>query len=253
MSKLIVKGPEIFFGIRNAIHEFNCLIPDKVHQIILVINQLFESVEINLRETENQIDEKQTELRNLELNANTETSESQNDDSSNTNQINELNREINRLQQKFYDLQGSYSRVKFMKDKVNTIQRNIENDIHLSQKGIQALLSFEEISNQYLNIQKKPNTNSSTNSTNGQPKGKIAKMVVGDTIHATLNQNYINQVDIDNLLTEIKGQFYTHNPSVRKLSFEKINSSNRSLFEKNGFTIQEIKPNVYSAYIEIDN
>jgi hypothetical protein len=57
-------------------------------------------------------------------------------------------------------------------------------------------------------------------------------------------------MDIDSAMNNMKS-VNQGSQKANKISFSEVSQSSFSILEKNGFTIQKIEPNKYSAYKEI--
>jgi len=111
------------------------------------------------------------------------------------------------------------------------------------------LSQFESIARSYLNLSAHSNGATSSRSIGSNPSHLNQKTeLIGDTLHVNWdNNNYINQLDIDRVIESLS---HSEHRNAQKISFTGISQLNTSILEQNGFTIQPLGNNKYSAYRE---
>lgn len=255
MSEFIVKGPEVFLELRSAFEQVNQCIPLEIVKISQIINDLISKVNTDFIETTNELKTKSAELekikKQLEVNKSLKNAPETNQEKGNDPQkkFTELQKEIEDLKNKKQGLENAQASLDHLLFQAKQCESKITQKITESKKGVDALTQFESIANNYLSI----SSSSSGHSIDGSGKSNTnytnrKAELVGDTLHINNLNTSITQIDIDDALKSIKN---FENQKAQKISFSEVSQSSFSILEKNGFTIQKIEPNKYSAYKEI--
>jgi hypothetical protein len=251
MSEFIVKGPEVFVDLKNAFLELNQRVSPQIASILQEIESLKNKLNNDLIETTNELRAKSSELEQVKKQNDQKTSDPGQEPSKNLNDLSDLHREAEDLKNKHQELVNAQSTIDHLIFQVKQCESKISQKIAESKKGLDALVQFEEIAKNYLSISTNFIGSSNyehgkSNSTSTKPKTEL----VGDTIHISKENNTINQMDIDSAMNNMKS-VNQGSQKANKISFSEVSQSSFSILEKNGFTIQKIEPNKYSAYKEI--
>jgi hypothetical protein len=263
MSEFIVKGPEVYMELKSAFNEINQRVPAEIVKVSLVISNLSSKINSDLLETTTELKKKSIEIdqlkKQIDASENQENSpdlnekQSQNNGNDNAKQLSEnyqeWQRDYENLKNKEGGLKSAQASLEHLLFQAKQCESKITQKIAESKKGIDALTQFESIANNYLNI----SINSSGSSTSEKGRStsinsKLKTELVGVTLHINNENTSITQVDIDHTIKSLKD---FENQKAQKISFSEVSQSSFSILEKNGFTIQKIEPNKYSAYKEI--
>jgi hypothetical protein len=113
---------------------------------------------------------------------------------------------------------------------------------------------MEQLARTYTTGQAGSHSNRSDSSQSGSsnnPGNQDILTQAGDAFHFNLDKtSQVNQHMLDAILNQAK-QNNTGSSSASKVSLGNISQSSFSLLEKNGFTIQKIGPNEFSAFKEL--
>jgi hypothetical protein len=151
--------------------------------------------------------------------------------------------EKSRLKQKIESLKGLLSHVNMMHSSFRTLETKNADFTKMGEKAESILTEFTQIGSVYLNL--RTNGSNDSGNTSRNPNVSLNKEIrlLGDTFHFS-KQNNLSQMTIDSLERDIKNS----HQKGHKISIDKVSQSDFSLLEKNGYTVQEIKANEYSAY-----
>jgi hypothetical protein len=241
--------------LRSALEKVNQRIPSEIVKVSQIINDLISKVNTDFIETTNELKMKSAELekikKQLEVNKSQKNAPETNQDKGNDPQkkFTELQKEIEELKNKKQGLENAQVSLEHLLFPAKQCESKITQKITESKKGFDALTQFESIANNYLSISSSSSGHSpvgigssDTNYTNRKAE------LVGDTLHINNQNTSITQIDIDDAIKSTKN---FENQKAQKISFSEVSQSSFSILEKNGFTIQKIEPNKYSAYKEI--
>lgn len=255
MSEFIVKGPEVYMELRSALEQVNQRIPSEIVKVSQAINDLISKVNTDFIETTNELKTKSAELEKLKKQLEVIKSQ-KNVPESNLEKGNDPQKKFTELQKKIEDLKNKEQGLKNAQASLDHLlfqakqcESKITQKITESKKGIDALTQFESLANNYLSISSNSSGSSSSgggrsNTNNTNRKAEL----VGDTLHINNQNTSITQIEIDDAIKSLKN---FENQKAQKISFSEVSQSSFSILEKNGFTIQKIEPNKYSAYKEI--
>lgn len=259
MSEFIVKGPEVFMELRTTFDQVNQRIPSEIAKVPQIISDLLSKVNTDLIESTNELKTKLAELadvkkqveahKNQQNNPQSNPNSDPNTGSDPSKKLADLQRVIEDLKNKKSELENAQSSLNHLLFQAKQCEMKVSQKISESKKGMSALNQFESIANNYLSISS--SRSGSSNGENGRGNSIYTKPnseLVGDTLHINNDKNYITQIDID---TALKSLNNSANQKAQKISFSEVSQSSFSILEKNGFTIQKIEPNKYSAYKEI--
>lgn len=156
--------------------------------------------------------------------------------------------ETSQMDMKIQELKSSLSTTQHLLMRFDLLKRKMGDMEQITSMGVNALQSFEELGMRYLNITNTHRSGNNFNQTNVHSTNSGDQLrLVGDTFHFS-KQHYISQMDIQRLESEIR----TGGQAGYKLSIDGINQLDFSMLNSNGFTIQKIGPNDYTAYKTID-
>jgi hypothetical protein len=236
MSQFIVKSPEVFIELQNTLKLFCEKTPILVGKANELLINLRETFYVDLQETIAQISQNQ---------------EAEKAATENKGQENKNAGDGNNLQQKQQQLVSSIAHLDMMIAKLKSKNSTIQTMSSESRKGITALGEFYSIASSYLSMSANNSSSSAINNVENTG-GKLPSLnLIGDSLHFNSeNKSDLNQFKIDELLRD-SSTFNHGTKKAGKLSIANVSQLNFSLLEKNGFTIQQIKPNSYSAFKNI--
>jgi hypothetical protein len=238
--------------LRSALEKVNQRIPSEIVKVSQIINDLISKVNTDFIETTNELKMKSAELekikKQLEINKSQKNAPETNQDKGNDPQkkFTELQKEIEDLKNKKQGLENAQSSIDHLLFQAKQCEIKINQKIAESKKGMDALTQFESLANNYLNSSSGTSISGGGKSNDNNTNRKTE--LVGDTLHINNPNTSITQIDIDDAIKSTKN---FENQKAQKISFSEVSQSSFSILEKNGFTIQKIEPNKYSAYKEI--
>jgi hypothetical protein len=239
MSQFKVKSPDVFSELASAISTPCQKSPNLVNSFIHLVEQFRDNLYTDLKETQTQAEQRSNEKK--EASGNLEEEQSAQHD-------------VNNFQQKESALKSAISQTDHLLMRLKGTQSRAFSMSSASTKGIQALNEFEKIARVYL---KGGNSSSSDrtsqfdrNGSSGEKSFSGIKQV-GDSYHFDLDRTtQINQHTLDSLMYKAK-QLNQGANKANKVSIGNVSQSSFTMLEKNGFTIQKIGANDYSAFKEI--
>lgn len=233
MSQFIVKSPEVFIELQNTLKVFcdqTPILSSKAQELLINLRETFY---VDLQETIGQI---------------SQNKEADKANSENKGEESKTVGDGNKLQQKQKQLVGSIAHLDMMITKLKSRNSAIQTMSSESRKGITALGEFYSIASSYLGLSS--NTGYSGGNNRGTDTGNnySGLNLIGDTLHFdTQNKGDLDQSRLNELIRD-STSFNSGTKKAGKLSIANVSQSNFSLLEKNGFNIQQIKPNSYSAF-----
>ena len=218
MSQWMINDIRLFGAFAETLNLIRQQLPTIINESKSCLDQLHRDVEVELKESSGQL--KKISKENHE--------------------------EDSRIRQKIMSLKTILSSAEMFLIEHKNLESKTMDTNSLIQKGEVILRSFEEIGQTYLNLNK--NNSSSTNSTGDL---KIPSMndirLLGNTFHFSTKQR-LNQFSLQKLESEIKNSRQIGN----KISIDNVSQLDFDILKKQGYSIQEIKPNEFSAYKKID-
>jgi hypothetical protein len=159
----------------------------------------------------------------------------------------ELSREAGMLNQKIQELKSYISTSELLLVRFDTLKRKSDDMRISAEKGCAALGSFQELAQRYLKVPSSNGNSSITSGSVSQYSDNYKLRELGDTFHFT-SKGTISQFDLHHLENQVKSEVNKGN----KLSIDGISQSDFAILESNGYTIQQIRPNEYSAFKTVE-
>jgi hypothetical protein len=241
MSDWIVRNPDVFVQLAKAITAACQNTPQQLHQFVQLLEQYKEALFIDLKETQTQVQQRKNEVQDQVENGDWK-------------QESEARGEESQLKQKEEELKSALSSINLMLTKMKSTESRILAMRTSSSTGINALSQMESLARTYINGGAAHNGSSSEqnhSSSDRQQDASNTLTKVGDAFHFKLDStSQLNQHMIDALMQQAK-QNNTGSGSATKVSLGNVSQSSFSMLEKNGFTIQQIAPNEFSAFKEL--
>ena len=252
MSDFIVNGPDVFTRLRETIIHFYQEAPAKLEQIHQALEEVLVDLNKDQLETEGLLSEKTKEFKKLKSNtSNQQDSKSNENHSQNIKEEQEKQHEIHRLNTYKQELINAQANIKGLGQRVNQLRVEFNNHVHDSKKGINALLQLEQIAIEYLQIGINNYRNQhGVSPTSYELRKATNSEITGNTLHVKKLDN-INQMVLNELTDEAVKYNLFNNTKILKVSISKVSKLDFNVLEQNGFTIQELAPNEYSAYKEL--
>lgn len=252
MSDFIVNGPDVFTSLRKSMFDFHQQAPAILEQIQQAIEEVLIDLNKDQLETEGSLMEKSKELEKLKSKTTASQDSKSNENlSQNIKEEQEKQHEIERFNNYKQELINAQAKIKGMGQRVQQLKSELNNHVIGASKGLQALTEFADIANRYLQSGSlsAPINSTSDGSNDAHRKGVISE-ISGNTMHVKELDN-INQLNINNLIEEAEKYNLFNNNKIKKVSISNVSQFHFNMLEQNGFTIQELAPNDYSAYKEL--
>lgn len=254
MSTFIVKGPDTFLQLIKSFSNINQKLPIEIDNINRIIEEFFTNIQIDQKETEAELLKLKEELKNCKnesiSNDNKKTEQIGDNNDKNSDKENDLNKKIERLERKKQELANAVSSYYHILTQFRQIKNRTNQLVIDSKKGESALNEFYKITLKYIGLSSVSSDHRPKKETNISTEKIYSAELLGDTLHINKKNHSVQQKDIDSAINEVKS-INMGNKEVNKISFSDVSQLSFSLLEKNGFTIQEIEPNKFSAYKEI--
>lgn len=241
MSDWIVRNPDVFVQLAKAITAACQNAPQQLHQFVQLLEQYQEALFTDLKETQTQVEQRKNEVQDQQENGDWA-------------QESEARGEESQLKQKEMELKSALSSINLMLTKLRSTESRIRAMRTTSSTGINALSQMESLARTYINGGAAHNGGrSDRNRTNVGQNQQVNNTLtkVGDAFHFKLDStSQLNQHMIDAVMQQAK-QNNSGSGSATKVSLGNVSQSSFSMLEKNGFTIQQIAPNEFSAFKEL--
>jgi ribulose bisphosphate carboxylase small subunit len=253
MSDFRVKEPNLFEQLNQSLQKIDSTTPMLLTKVKSHLAECLKNVKIDIIETENEIKELRSKQRQVQQESNINSNPNNSNETGNKQKegpsLNDLKKEESGKNQKLGELKNAYSSLEHLQIRFNSKETQFNKTISETQKGKQILNQFYEIAIKYVSYPKVVNTiskgNSQNNKTNNTKNFKGGRLI-GDTFHFEKDQ-YLSQLKLDEIENNVKYTF----EKGHKISINNISQSDFSILEKNGYTIQKIESNEYSAYKNI--
>jgi hypothetical protein len=243
MSKFVVKDPEVFSTLSAELTKMNQEASNIVLDFNKIVEKFKEDLFKDLKETENQYSEKRSE---------------KNQENGSSGKEPQRAGEENILWQKVESLKGAISKVGHIQIGLTQNAQKTKALQSTSSTAIRALKEFEQFSRQYLQDSlsaARNNMENNAQATTSNNQHNILKQI-GDTAHFNVDKSFnLDQFSLSAIIDNAD-QMNRNNPSgqkATKISIGNVSQNDFSLLKKNGFTVQEIRPNSFSAYKEINH
>ena len=252
MSDFIVNGPDVFTRLRETIIHFYQEGPAILEQIHRAMEEVLMDLNKDQLETEGLLTEKTKEFEKLKSNSsNQQDSKSNENHSQNIKEEQEKQHEIHRLNTYKQELINAQANIKGLGQRVQQLKGELNTHVMGSNKGIQALIEFENIANKYLQYRRlNERASATTDLANNVHQKGLNTEITGNTLHVK-KLNNLSQRDINEVTEEAVKYNLFNNNKILKVSISKVSKLDFNVLEQNGFTIQELAPNEYSAYKEL--
>ena len=256
MSEFIVKGPEVYAELGAAFQKINQVAPTVIPKVEEVIKNIRKKLETDLLETAQELKKKTEEiesaeqqLENSKNDQNNPESNKSNDGSNQLAHVHHLKREQENLKKKEQGLKNALANINHLLHQVNECENNILNRISETKKATSALSQFEALANQYINLTTPSSASSSSSSSSASTRTtNVNNELIGDTLHVNWDRGAsINQTDLDRLEQSLG---HGEMQKAQKISFSGFSQNDFAILKKNGYTIQSLGDNKYSAYRE---
>ena len=266
MSDFIVNGPDVFTSLRKSMFDFHQQAPAILEQIQQAIEEVLIDLNKDQLETEGSLMEKSKiheivfhgkggydwdTVYNMPLWLRRTTFNLMKEHYDKEAEEQEKQHEIERFNNYKQELINAQAKIKGMGQRVQQLKSELNNHVIGASKGLQALTEFADIANRYLQSGSlsAPINSTSDGSNDAHRKGVISE-ISGNTMHVKELDN-INQLNINNLIEEAEKYNLFNNNKIKKVSISNVSQFHFNMLEQNGFTIQELAPNDYSAYKEL--
>jgi hypothetical protein len=220
MSQWIINDIELYLELSQSLKEVYDRLSPSMKELHDTLEQLNRDIEVDLKES---IDQQK------------KISKEEKDEES-------------RLKQKIEALKGIKSQLEMLFMKNRILQTNHNECSSLLVKAENILNSFTEIGTRYFQLQANVSNHSSSMNATSRIKNNPSMRLLGDTFHFTKESNLDASA-----LESIERNVINSSEQGNKISIDRISQSDFNLLEKNGYTIQEVKPNEFSAYKTIDD
>jgi hypothetical protein len=241
MSDWIVRNPDVFVQLAKAITSACQNAPQQLHQFVQLLEQYKEALFTDLKETQTQVQQRNNEVQDQKKNGDWK-------------QESEARGEESQLKQKEEELKSALSSINLMLTKMKSTESRILAMRTSSSTGISSLSQMESLARTYISGGAGHNGSSSAQKHTSSERHHDASNTltkVGDAFHFKLDStSQLNQHMIDALMQQAK-QHNLGAGSATKVSLGNVSQSSFSMLEKNGFTIQQIAPNEFSAFKEL--
>jgi hypothetical protein len=238
MSDIKINDITVFGELKRGIGMISQRMPGALSNTGSSLEGLKRDLLVDIKETEQEIDKQKRAAAQAEK----EKSQGGGEAVAKENQVpranmSQLNAKLGALKNAFSNIEHLLIRFRQLKTKEGEVLSTIP-------KANLALDELEQIARVYLQMPatKTGYSNFSTNGGDGYSTGSDIRMI-GDTFHFTRGSQF-EQMQIDKLELQAK----QNNIKGNKISIDKVSSLDFSLLEKNGYQIQKIGPNDYSAY-----
>ena len=241
MSDWILRSPDVFVQLAKAITAACQNTPQQLHQFVQLVEQYREALFTDLKETQTQVEQRKNEVQEQQANGDWK-------------QESDARGEQSQLKQKEQTLQSALSSINLMLTKLKSTESRILAMRTSSTTGINALSQMESLARTYINGGTTGHGSSSERtrtSTDPNQDANNTLTKVGDAFHFKLDStSQLNQHMLDAVMQQAK-QHNSGSGSANKVSLGNVSQSSFSMLEKNGFTIQQIAPNEFSAFKEL--
>ncbi len=200
-----------------------------------------ESLQGFLRDLTTDLKESQTQLEELKDGA---REASRGDDPGKAAQAQKCGEEMSQMNQKIQELKSSIATIEHLLLRLDLMKRKMSDMTQTTQKAVGVLQQFEEIAMRYLKLSNLHKSNSPDSQTGSQFQSNAGNLrLVGDTYHFS-KENSLSAMDIQRMENEIKSGGTKGN----KLSIDGVNPLDFDMLKNNGFNVQQIGPNDYTAF-----
>jgi hypothetical protein len=239
MSDIKINDLTVFGELKRGIGQLGQRMPGIVTNTNTSLESLKRDIVVDIKETEQEIEKQKKLASQAENNPKQESSKGQEDPKA----------KVSKLNQKLGVLKNSLSSVEHLMIRSRQLKTKADDMLTSISRANQVLDSLEAVAREYLQL---PATNVSRSNLIGRetengnyPSSDIR--MLGDTFHFTKGSQ-LGQMQIDNLERQAKQNTTKGN----KISIDKVSSLDFNLLEKNGYKIQQIGPNDFSAFKMID-
>lgn len=242
MSDIKINDIGVFGELKKGIGMIGQRMPSALSNVGSALESLKRDVLVDLKETEQEIEKQKKAAAQAEKEKSQGGGEAVvagNEDP--RAKMSQLNAKLGALKNAFSNIDHLLIRFRQMKTKEADFLSTVS-------KSNLVLEELEQIARTYLQMPAiaSGNSNSEGNWGGGYSTGSEIRMV-GDTFHFTRGSQ-LGQMQIDKLEQQSKQNIIKGN----KISIDKVTSLDFTLLEKNGYKIQKIGPNDYSAYKMIE-
>jgi len=255
MSNFKLKDPNLFLELSYSIQMIERTAPEILTKIKSHLNKCIELIKNNIKETDNEINKLRNKQRgfnqeslNLKNEKKTNSESSQNQKPS----LVDLKKSETNNSQKLQELKNTLSELEHLKIRFDGKVSQITKAIADARNGQQILKQFHEIALKYLAFPKhienhlQRDTFQISNKNNFNVINDIKQ--IGDTFHYSNNDGGLSQFKVN----EIERNIMNSSEKGRKISIDNISQSDFSVLEQNGYTIQKIDANQFTAYKNIE-
>jgi hypothetical protein len=235
MSDIKINDLTVFGELKRGISQLGQRMPGVVTNTNTSLESLKRDIAVDIKETEQEIEKQKKLASQAENNPNQGTSPGQDDPKA----------KLSKLNQKLGVLKNSLSSVDHLMIRSRQLKTKSDDILTSISKANQVLDSLEAVAREYLQL---PASYTSGSNLTGGEVGKGYNSfsdirLLGDTFHFTKGSQ-LGQMQIDNLERQANQNVTKGN----KISIDKVSSLDFNLLEKNGYKIQQIGPNDFSAF-----
>lgn len=259
MSDFRLQHPDLFLKLNQSLQMIDRTAPGILTRIKSHLEMSIKNIQIDIKETENEIKElknKQREMQQASSNTNSHNPSNNSGSgsglgNSSGKSLNDLKSEEIQKSQKLEELKNALSTLGHLKIRFVSKETQLTKKISDSKDGQQKLKAFHDFAVKYMAFPKNGGNYvyNDTSQTGNSRDFSVFKGVkkIGDTFHYS-NDGGLSQYKVDEIERNIKNSSEKGN----KISINNISQSDFSVLEKNGYTIQKIDANEFSAYKNIE-
>jgi hypothetical protein len=238
MSDIKINDITVFGELKRGIGMIGQRMPGALSNTGSSLEGLKRDVLVDIKETEKEIDKQ----KKAAIQAEKEKSQGGGEATAKGSEVpranmSQLNAKLGALKNAFSNIEHLLIRFRQLKTKEGEVLSTIP-------KANLALDELEQIARVYLQMPATSTGNSNAGTNPGDGYSPVSELrMVGDTFHFTRGSQ-LGQMQIDKLELQVKQNSIKGN----KISIDKVSSLDFSLLEKNGYQIQKVGANDYSAY-----
>ncbi len=242
MSDIKINDIGVFGELKRGIGMIGQRMPNALSNVGSALESLKRDVIVDIKETEQEIEKQKKAAAQAEKEKSQGGGEAVGAGNEDPRaKMSQLNAKLGALKNALSNIDHLLIRFRQMKTKEGEVLSTIP-------KANLALDELEQIARAYLQMPATAtgNSNSEGNWGGGYSPASEIRMI-GDTFHFTRGSQ-LGQMQIDKLEQQSKQNIIKGN----KISIDKVTSLDFTLLEKNGYKVQKIGPNDYSAYKMIE-
>ncbi len=235
MIDIKINDLTVFGELKRGIGQLGQRLPSIVSNTNTGLESLKRDITVDIKETEQEIEKQKKLASQAENNPNQGSSKGQDDPKA----------KLSKLNQKLGVLKNSLSAVEHLMIRSRQLKTKADDILTSTPKVCHILDSLEAVAREYLQLPASyvSGTNLTGGGTDYGNKSNSEIRMLGDTFHFTKGSQ-LSQMQINDLELQAKQNITKGN----KISIDKVSSLDFNLLEKNGYKIQQIGPNDFSAF-----